>query len=381
MPHLEELPMPYHVILEPAGSSTFHTAFIQQHLDCCRDAQGGEVALAAGEWRIESLRLYSHTTLRLLPGAHVTASANWQDYTDFHVPSTLGYLKVPHMISIWHLPPHYLNAPITAIEAENIAVIGSDDAWFDGSDCYDPNGEEGFRGPMGMVLCKCKNVRLEGYTYKNAANWCHQLDSCENVVVRKLHIMGGHDGVNVHYCRNVLIEDCVFETGDDCIAGYDAQYITVRNCLLNTSCSIFRIGAQHLLVENCRLLGPGKYPHRVSGRHNTLCVFEYYAMRYDDGIHLDSLDWQMRNCQIDMVDTLLHYDPANDFMHCAKPLRDITFENVTIRNLKIASPVYPLEDAPLDITFLNVAISWRGEFPEHTLHPHVHIHANNLEVE
>ena len=370
--------MPHQIVLTPDSKAAFHTALIQQHLDACRDAGGGEVALSAGEWRIASLRLYSHTTLRLLPGAHVIASANWQDYTDFHVPTTLGYVTVPHMISIWHLPPHYLNAPITAIEAENIAIIGSEDSFFDGADCFDPAGEEKFRGPMGMVLCKCKNVRLENYTYKNAANWCHQLDSCENVTVRKVHIMGGHDGVNVHYCRHVLIEDCVFETGDDCIAGYDAQYVTVRNCLLNTSCSTFRFGGQHLLVDNCRLIGPGKYPHRVSGRHNTLCVFEYYAMQYDEGIQLDSTDWQMRNCEIDTVDTLLHYDPANDFMHIRRPLRDITFENVTVRNLKTPSPVYPLAQAPLSVTFRNMTVSWRNERPEPVSRPHVHIHADQL---
>ncbi|MBR6524460.1 MAG: hypothetical protein IKT57_00645, partial [Clostridia bacterium] len=64
--------MAYSITLFPT-QETFHTHLIQQHLDACRDANGGEVALAAGEWRIASIRMYSNTTLRLLPGAHVTA--------------------------------------------------------------------------------------------------------------------------------------------------------------------------------------------------------------------------------------------------------------------------------------------------------------------
>lgn len=154
-----------HYVLNADPALTFHTAQIQEALDACKDS-GGEVALSAGEWKIASIRLYSNTTLRLCAGAHVSASDNWQDYTDWNVPTTLGYAKGTHFVQDWNLPPHYPNSPITAIEAENVAVIGEEDSWIDGVDCFDPNGEEKFRGPMGMVFCKCRNVTLEGYTYK-----------------------------------------------------------------------------------------------------------------------------------------------------------------------------------------------------------------------
>ena len=369
--------MPHTILLYPDPAQQFHTALIQEHLDLCRDAGGGEVMLGAGQWRVASLRMYSRTTLRLLPGAHVIASANWQDYTDFHVHSTMNYVRVPHMIKIWHLPPHYLNAVITAIDAEDIAVIGSPDSYFDGSDCYDPQGEEKFRGPMGMVLCRCKNVHLEGYLFKNAANWCHQLDSCEDVTVRSVHVQAGHDGVNVHHRKRVLMEHCLFETGDDCVAGYNAKDVTLRNCTLNTSCSSFRIGCENLLIENCVLRGPGAYPHRISGRHNTLCVFEYYAMEYDDAITLDSKNWVMRNCLIDGVDTLIHYEPETDFMHVKKPLRDITFENVRITGLLAPSAVAPKDHEPLHLTFRNCALSWRNGKPELPPYTNVQFHIHN----
>lgn len=350
-----------HYVLNADPALTFHTAQIQAALDACKDS-GGEVALAAGEWKIASIRLYSNTTLRLCAGAHVTTSDNWQDYTNWNVPTTLGYAKGTHFVQDWNLPPHYLNSPITAIEAENVAVIGEEDSWIDGVDCFDPNGEEKFRGPMGMVFCKCRNVTLEGYTYKNSANWCHQLDSCTNVVMRNVTVLGGHDGINIHHCVDVLVEDCEFHIGDDCVAGYNAENVIVRRCKLNTSSSSFRIGAKNLLVEDCQFWSPCPYPHRLTGRHNTLRAFEYYAMT-EDTIERDSENWVIRNCTFDGLDTLIHYNYGGYFLHNARPLHDVTFRDVKITGMKAPSRLRTLPGAPLMATFENVSISWENGAP------------------
>lgn len=351
----------YTVRLTPQAGVPFHTQQIQLALDACRE-EGGEVFLQAGEWRIASLRLYSNTTLHLCAGAHVTASDRWQDYTDWGVPTTLGYVHSPTIQKIWNIPAHYVNAPVTAFLAENVAVIGEEDSWFDGADCFDPNGEEKFRGPMGMVFCRCKNVTLQGYTYKNSANWCHQLDSCTNVHMKNVTVLAGHDGINVHHCTGVWIEDCDFQTGDDCVAGYNVENLVVRRCRLNTSCSGFRIGARHLLVEDCTFWGPGVYPHRVSGRHNTLRAFEYYAMTYDT-CERDSEDWVIQNCTFDTLDSFIHYDYGRDWMHSARPLRDVTFRNLQIRGLCQPSQLRTLPEAPLLVTVENVSVTWRNGLP------------------
>lgn len=118
---------------------------------------------------------------------------------------------------------------------------------------------------MGMVFCRCRGVTLRGYTYRNAANWCHQLDSCIQVRMDHVTVLGGHDGVNLHHCTQVWIDSCDFRTGDDCIAGYDAENVVVRNCSLNTSCNSFRFGGRNLLVEHCRFWGPGNIPTAPPG--------------------------------------------------------------------------------------------------------------------
>ena len=340
---------------EPGG---LQTAYIQKALDACRDAGGGQVNLGNGLWPIGSVRMYSNTTLHLSAETKLVASEDIRDYENFHVPSTLGYLKSPFVVEAWNLPPHYIVAPIVAFDAENVAVIGEEGAVIDGSDCFDPAGEEKFRGPMGMVFSRCRGVTLMGYTYQNAANWAHQIDSCTGVHMDGVTVLAGHDGINIHHCVGVVIENCDFRTGDDCIAGYNAQNVIVRNCSLNTSCQSFRIGGKNLLVENCRFWGPGEYPHRVSGRHNTLFAFAYYAIRYDD-IAVDSENWVIRNCTMENLDSLFDYRYGADFTHDARPLRDITFENVTVTGLNKPAIFNPVPGNPLQVTLRNVTMDKR----------------------
>lgn len=345
------------IFLSLPDTAGLHTDYIQQALDACRD-RGGEVSLSDGTWRIGSVRMYSDTILRLSSGTRLVASPNIEDYTDFHVPTTLAYVYDPWVKEAWNLPDHYIMAPIVAFGAENVAVIGEPGAVIDGSDCYDPEGEEHFRGPMGMVFSRCRGVTLRGYTYQNAANWAHQLDSCKDVKMENVTVLGGHDGVNIHHCDDVTIENCDFRTGDDCVAGYDAENVQIRNCSFNTACSAFRFGGRGLLVENCRVFGPGEYPHRVSGRHNTLTAFLYYSMRYDR-IREASGNWLIRNCVVDGVDMLIDYHYGKDFCQEGHPLTDITLENVKVTGLLEPSALAPMPGAPLTAVFRNVTMTKR----------------------
>ena len=341
----------------PEKAEGLVTEYIQAALDRCRES-GGTVILGNGIWRIGSLRLWSNTTLKLSTGTVLQASGNIKDYTDFDVPTTLGYVRDPFVKEAWNLPDHYIMAPIVAFDAENVAVIGEAGAVIDGADCYDPQGEEHFRGPMGMVMSNCRNVTLRGYTYRNSANWAHQLDSCTGVRMENVTVLGGHDGVNIHHCNDVTMEGCDFRTGDDCVAGYDAENVTIRNCAFNTACSAFRFGGRKLLVENCRFWGPGEYPHRVSGRHNTLTAFLYYSMKYDH-IRGNSGSWLIRNCTVDGVDMLIDYHYGKDFCQEGHPLEDITLENVKVTGLLKPSALAPMPGAPLKVVFRDVTMTKR----------------------
>lgn len=351
----------YRIPEKLSGADGLVTEEIQQVIEECRDNGGGRVVIPRGEYHIASLMLYSGITLYLEAGARLIGSADWQDYTDFHVPSTLAYRHSRRVIDAWNLPPHYFNAMITAVEAENVAIIGEEGSEINGSNCFDPNGEEKFRGPMGIVMCRCSGVTLGGYTFVDSANWSHQLDSCFNVRIGNVTVLAGHDGFNVHHCTNVCIEDCEIKTGDDCIAGYDARNVYIRNCYMNTSCNAFRFGGVNLMVEKCTVEGPGIYPHRVSGRHNLLYAFEYYSLQ-DDDIRENSGNWKISDCKFRNADGFIHYVFGDEKEHQTnKPMERVLVENCEITGLLKTSEYKGTESARGSIVFSNVSVGFREE--------------------
>lgn len=344
--------------VQPARA--LQTAAIQRVVDLCAREGGGTVAFADGRYTIAGLWLRSGVTLSLSGGTRLVGSENMGDYVDHHVPSSLQYLQNERVIKEWNLPGHYIMAPIVAFEAENVGIVGEKGSVIDGVDCFDPAGEERFRGPHGMVFSHCRGVTLTGYTVERSANWAHQIDACENVVLSNVTVLGGHDGVNVHHCKNVLIENCVFRTGDDCVAGYDVRGLTVRKCLLNTSCSAFRIGGRDILVEDCDFRGVGEYPHRVSGRHNSLFAFLYYAIFCDEYAG-PSQNWLIRNCRIRDYDGFFFYDRVNEeMMHSGAPLTDVRFEAVTVTGLAGPATVRCAPGETLSMRFTDCSFAFRA---------------------
>jgi hypothetical protein len=77
-----------------------------------------------------------------------------------------------------------------------------------------------FFGPL-----YCKNILLEGITFRYGAFWTVNPSFCENIIVRDIYILTNGeygdtpngDGVNPNSCQNVLIEYNKLDTGDDCI--------------------------------------------------------------------------------------------------------------------------------------------------------------------
>ncbi|MDO4294818.1 MAG: glycosyl hydrolase family 28 protein [bacterium] len=320
-----------------SDATHLQTKALQAAIDACHKAGGGEVLIPEGTYLTGSLRLYSHITLHLLSKAKLLGSNDYKDYEDFHVPSTLGYLKDPFYVKEWNLPPYYIYGLICAFDEEDICIVGEEGAVLDGQDCQDTKGEEGFRGPMGIIFCRCHHLRLQGYTFQNSANWSHQLDSCKEVAIEGVTILAGHDGFNLHHCRNINIKHCHLETGDDCIAGYDIKHLKVSDCYLNTACNSLRIGGQHILLERCLFEGPGKYPHLSEGSFDTHAIFKYYSIRSDEKQE-EGDDIVLSHCEIRHARRLLSYHYRKEGLHQdLYPLRSLRFEDCQIEDMKESS--------------------------------------------
>lgn len=281
------------------GTDTLYTNAINQAIFTCSANGGGMVVVPEGIYYTGPIRLKSNVNLHLSDGAVLKFST---DYHLFDVVKT----------RIEGIDCFNISPLIYAFEETNIAVTGSGvmdgqatvENWFhsdrlswylddstkvnEKTELYRmksesvPFGQRIFKGkegirPQFINFYKCKNILLEGFTINRSPFWLiHPLLS-ENVIIRKVTMQShgrNNDGCDPESCRDVLIEDCYFDTGDDCIAiksgrDEDGRYwnipcenIIVRECRMKDGHAGVAIGSEvtggcfNVWVENCRMDSP-----------------------------------------------------------------------------------------------------------------------------
>lgn len=136
--------------------------------------------------------------------------------------------------------------------------------------------EDGMR-PQLINLYSCQTVLIEDVTLLNSPFWVIHPLMCESLIVRGVKVFNrgpNGDGCDPESCKNVLIEGCTFDTGDDCIAiksgrnadgrkwNIPSENIIVRNCFMKNGHGGVVIGSEisggyrNLYVENCRMDSP-----------------------------------------------------------------------------------------------------------------------------
>ena len=369
------------------AENAINTKEIQSAIDECFLAGGGEVQIPAGDFYTGGLRLRSNVTLHLLEDAHLIGSIDPEDYVGYindcvePIPedernavvdtvvegASVGRSAIPY--SRWN------NAIIRAIKAKNIAIIGKRGSVIDGRNCFDEVGEENYRGPHAINMWFCEDVKLEGYTIKDSANWAHAIQNSKNIAVRGITVLAGHDGFDVRTCDNVLVEDSRFLTGDDCIAGFDNIGVTVRNCYFESACSMLRFGGTDVLVENCHGQDPATYGFRgnltpeqkksradtdENCRHTCHNVYLYYCDNRAK-IRRTPGNFVFRNCHFDGVKKILN-QPFGHIWCCNRALDNVTFEKCVFNNVSEPStPVCP-EGEPMTVTFKDCKITAKAGF-------------------
>lgn len=354
-----------------ANCNALQTEAFQKVFDLCKE-QGGTVVIPKGKYHVAALRMWSNTTLYLESGAELYGSDECGDYEVFPIPESVEMRSDMEMISQYYGTPWetYRRAIITAYGEKNISIIGEPNSIIDGQNCYDPNGEEGYRGPHIIFLSCCENVLFEGYTARHSGNFLHEANNCQNITMRRVTCLGGSDGIHLHCSRNTLIEDCLFKTGDDCIAGINVKDLLVRRCILNTSCNLFRIGGMGIRVEDCYAYGDGYYPHRKTvvkskneelpreqGRHNTLCLVDYFANKnYPE----KPSDIHFENCVFENIHSPLYYRADSSLIQNGIYLGTFTLKNVRFTDLKEPSVPMATKEYPLKIVLENVSASFQA---------------------
>lgn len=353
-----------------ANTRELQTEQFQHVLDLCKDG-GGKVVVPKGKYYISSVMMWSDTTLYLEAGAEIYGSDNCEDYKVFDIPNGVEMRSDMELITQYYGKPWdtYRRAMISCYGQKNVSIIGEPGSVLDEQHCYDPNGEENYRGPHIVFFTCCENVLFEGYTARFAGNFMHEANNCRNLTMRKVTCLGGSDGIHLHFTENALIEDCLFKTGDDCIAGINVKHLHVNRCIMNTSCNLFRMGGTDILIENCYAYGPGYYPHRMTvvkgknnelpreeGRHNLLYMLDHFASSNYPSTTPSKIVF--KDCVIENAKGILFYLADHDELQKGAYLGELILDNVNFVDLHEHSFPKARQDYPLTIKMKNVKTSF-----------------------
>lgn len=108
-------------------------------------------------------------------------------------------------------------------------------------------GEGSYLRPNFFEPYKCKNVLVQGVIFKNSPMWFLNPVLCTNVTVIDVTTEGlgpNNDGCDPESCTDVLIKNCNFNNGDDCIAIKSGRNNDGRR--VNVPCS-------NIIVQGCRM--------------------------------------------------------------------------------------------------------------------------------
>src|SRR5258707_2816586 len=272
------------------------SAAIAKAIEACARAGGGHVIVPKGDYLTGPIRLQSHVDLHIDAGATLRFS---QD------PS-----RYPLKLTRWEGVELMNYAPfISAPDCEDVAITGEgtldgqadETHWWNWKGEKEPRqqsadrnalfkqndeavpvaqriyGAGHFLRPTFVEPYRSRNILIEGVTIRNAPFWVLHPTLCTNVTIRRVTIIGhgpNTDGCDPESCRDVLIEDCIFDTGDDCIAlksGRNAdgrrlnvpiENVVIRGCRMNSGHGGITVGsevsggARNIYAEKNRLDSP-----------------------------------------------------------------------------------------------------------------------------
>ena len=273
------------------GTTDCTVAFINA-VSACSQAGGGRVVVPGGVFLTGPIHLKSNVNLYVSKNAVIKFSQNYSDY-------------LPVVYTRFEGTECYNYSPlIYAFEQQNIAITGQGtlDGQGDNSHWWpwksissvDANklvqqaedgvpvenriyGDGHYLRPNMIQPYRCKNVLIDSVTIINSPMWHVHPVLCENVTISNVNIEGhgpNNDGCDPESCKNVLIENCSFNTGDDCIAiksgrnadgrriNVPAENIIIKNCLMKDGHGGIVLGseisgsARNIFASDCNMDSP-----------------------------------------------------------------------------------------------------------------------------
>jgi polygalacturonase len=288
----------------PDGT-TYNTEAFKNAIKACVEGGGGTIIVPAGKYLTGAIHLDSNINLHLEEGSEILFSTNPKDYYPL-VPTSYEGIELMNYSPL-----------IYAHKKTNVAVTGkgilngqaSNDNWWPwcGKEEYGWNegmpmqkdslnlprlmemgqggtplnerifGEGHYLRPTFLQPYECENVLIQGVTIINAPFWIIHPFKSNYVTVDGVTVDShgpNNDGCDPEYSKNVIIKNCTFNTGDDCIAikagrdaegrrvGITTENIVVQNCKMIDGHggvvigSEMSAGVKNVFVEDCTMNSP-----------------------------------------------------------------------------------------------------------------------------
>jgi polygalacturonase len=267
-----------------ADGASRDTIAIQRALDRCAVMGGGEVLLAGGTFLSGAIRIGSDTTLRIAADAVLLGSPDIADYPIIQVRWE-GRWVSGHAALVW------------AQDARNVRLTGKGRIV---ASAAIPGriAQSGLRNPALIELIAVRGLSITDLTTHQNDMWSIHPVYCEDAIFRGLTVRGGADGIDVDSCSRVLIDQCDFDTADDCISlksgrgmegnliARPTQDVTISNCSFRDrrwACigigSETSGGIRRVLVEHCRFLAAYTFSVYIKSRPGRGAFIEDIVMR------------------------------------------------------------------------------------------------------
>lgn len=249
-----------------ADGTTVNTGAISSAIRACAEAGGGVVRISGGDFVTGTIDLRSNVTLEVTKGARLLGSLHLRDYPD----------RVARTFTVMDSNMGLNQSLIFAERCENVGIRG--EGTIDGR-----GTQKNFPGPttIGPVtgrpflirFLECRNVNIRDITLRDAASWMQNYLACDRVILDGVkvdsRVNGNNDGIDIDGCRDVIVRNCVVQSGDDAMcfkgaSGRDTENVLVEDSAFATWCNALKFGTdsqgsfRNVLVRRCRLSGlPG----------------------------------------------------------------------------------------------------------------------------
>jgi polygalacturonase len=367
-----------------AGGEFDCTNAITNAINSCYDQGGGKVIIPEGIYLTGSIHLKSNVNLHLETGARLLFS---QD-PDHYLPIVHARFEGNDLMNY--------SPFIYAKQVENIAITGSgvldgnaDTAhWWPwkgtdrgGWNPGEPNqntdrarliemsnqgipyqkrvfGEGHYIRVNFIQFIEVNNILIDGVTIVNSPMWEINPVLCKNITVKNITVVShgpNNDGCNPESCNDVLIDNCYFDTGDDCVSiksgreedgrkvNIPSENIIIRNCQMKEGHGGVVIGSEisggcrNVFVENCTMDSPN-LDRALRIKSNSLrggTVENIYMRNITIG--------QVREAVV-LIDL---YYAEGDVGNYAPVVRDIFIDNVTSAKSDYALYILGYERSPV----------------------------------